>query len=171
MFSAYLSTSVIGAWSECMARIMIGLSDGLIARNVGGLGMFLGSEPSAALIASSTSVSALAMLVLRPNCSVICVVPSTLAEVICDRPGSIWPNSVSSGVATVAAIVAGLAPGYCAVTVSVGNSTFGSGATGSSGYATRPARKIAAVSRDVAIGRRMNGVEMLIGKCSSGRAS
>ena len=59
--------------------------------------------------------------------------PSTLTDVICDRPGSIWPNSVSSGVATVEAIVAGLAPGYCAVTVSVGNCTFGSGATGNSG--------------------------------------
>ena len=41
------------------------------------------------------------MSVLRSNCSVIWVVPSTLVEVICDRPGSIWPNSVSSGVATV----------------------------------------------------------------------
>ncbi len=61
------------------------------------------------------------------------MVPSTLAEVICVRPGSIWPNSVSNGVATVEAIVSGLAPGYCAVTVNVGNWTFGKGATGSSG--------------------------------------
>jgi hypothetical protein len=48
------------------------------------------------------------------------------------------------------------------VTVNVGNCTFGRGATGSSGKATRPARKIAAVISDVAIGRRMKGVEMLI---------
>ena len=124
---------MIGAWSESIARIMIGLSAGLIARNVGGLGIALGSEPWAALIASSTSVSALARLVFKSNCRVICVVPSTLAEVIWVRPGSIWPNSVSSGVATVEAIVSGLAPGYCAVTVRVGNCTFGRGATGSSG--------------------------------------
>src|SRR5580658_2931950 len=123
----------MGTWSDCIARIMIGLSAGLIARNVGGVGMFLGSEPWAALIASSTSVSAVPRSVLRPNCRVIWVDPSTLAEVICVNPGSIWPNSVSSGVATVEAIVSGLAPGYCALTVSVGNCTFGNGATGSSG--------------------------------------
>ena len=141
---------------------MIGLSAGLTARNVGGLGIAFGNEPWAALIASSTNVSALARSVVRPNCSVIWVVPSTLAEVIWDRPGSIWPNSVSSGVATVDAMVSGLAPGYWAVTVSVGNCTFGNGATGSNGYATRPARKTAATSNDVAIGRRMKGVEILI---------
>ena len=141
---------------------MIGASDGLIARNVGGFGMSLGSEPSAALIASSTSVSSVLMSVLRSNCSVIWVVPSTLAEVICARPGSIWPNSVSSGVATVEAMVSGLAPGYWRSPSASGTRTFGSGATGSSGKATRPASKIAAVSSDVAIGRRMNGVEMLM---------
>ncbi len=112
---------------------MIGLSAGLIARNVGGLGMSFGNDPCAAFIASNTSVSALPRSVLRLNCSVIVVVPSTLADVICDSPGSICPKSVSSGVATVDAMVSGLAPGYCAVTVNVGNCTFGNGATGSSG--------------------------------------
>src|ERR1700730_13862786 len=141
---------------------MIGLSDGLIARKVGGLGMAFGSDPWAAFIASNTSVSAELKSVLRSNCSVICVVPSTLAEVICASPGSIWPNSVSSGVATVDAIVSGLAPAYCAVTVSVGNCTFGSGATGNSGYATKPTRTIATVNSDVAIGRLTKGVEMLM---------
>ena len=103
--------------------------------------MSFGSEPWAALIASSTSVSALPMSVPRSNCSVICVLPSTLVEVICASPGSIWPNSVSSGVATVEAMVSGLAPGYCAVTVRVGNSTFGSGATGSSGIGDQPGQE------------------------------
>ena len=112
---------------------MIGLSAGLIALKVAGVGMPLGSEPWAAFIASSTSVSSLARSEPSSNCNVICVVPSTLADVICDRPGSICPNCVSSGVATVDAIVSGLAPGYCAVTVNVGNWTFGNGATGSSG--------------------------------------
>ena len=90
---------------------MIGASDGLVSRNVGGLGRFFGSEPSAALIASSTMVASALMSVLRSNCNVICVLPNTLVEVICARPGSISPNSVSRGVATVEAIVSGLAPG------------------------------------------------------------
>jgi hypothetical protein len=63
-------------------------------------------------------------------------------------------------------MVSGLAPGYCAVTVKVGNCTFGSGATGSRGYATNPTRKIAAVKRDVATGRRIKGVDILIGTVS-----
>ena len=46
---------------------------------------------------------------------------------------AIWPNWRSSGVATVDAMVSGLAPGNCAVTWMVGKSTCGSGATGSSG--------------------------------------
>src|SRR3954452_21221815 len=100
---------------------MIGASAGLIALNGGGVGMFLGSDPSAALIASSNNVSDWPRLVSSPNCSVICGEPSTLTEVICVRPGSIWPNWVSSGVATVEAIVSGLATGYWAVTVSVVN--------------------------------------------------
>ncbi len=110
-FSAYASTSVIGAWSDCIERIRIGASDGLNSRNVGGFGIAFGNEPSAALIASSTSVSSDLRLVLRSNCKVIWVLPSTLVEVICARPGSISPNCVSSGVATVDAMVSGLAPG------------------------------------------------------------
>ena len=43
------------------------------------------------------------------------VKPSALDEVIWVRPG-IWPNWVSSGVATEDAIVCGSAPGSCAVT-------------------------------------------------------
>ncbi len=62
----------------------------------------------------------------------IWLLPSTLTEVICARPG-IWPNCVSSGVATAVAIVAGLAPGYWPVTLMVGNSTAGNGATGRNG--------------------------------------
>ena len=80
---------MIGAWSDVIARIMIGASDGLIARKVGGDGIAFGSEPCAAFIASSTKVSALPRSVPRSNCNVIWVEPRTLAEVICDRPGSI----------------------------------------------------------------------------------
>ena len=71
------------------------------------------------------------MLRLRSNCSVIVVCPKPLVEVICDRPG-MAVNWSSSGVATVAAIVSGLAPGNCAVTTMVGKSILGSAATGKS---------------------------------------
>ena len=58
--------------------------------------------------------------------------PSTLTEVICATPG-ICANWLSSGCATVAAMVSGLAPGSLPFTTMVGKSTRGSGATGSSG--------------------------------------
>ena len=83
-------------------------------------------------MAVSTSVAAASMLRARSNCRVIWLVPMTLTDVICARPG-ICPNCVSSGVATADAMVARLAPGYCAVTLRVGNSTAGSGATGRKG--------------------------------------
>ena len=111
----------------------MGASAWFDSRNVGGFGRAFGNDPSAALIASSTSVAALFTSTFSPNCSEICVLPSTLVDVICDRLGSICPNSVSNGVVTVAPIVSGLALGKLADTVRVGNSTFGRGATGSSG--------------------------------------
>ena len=58
--------------------------------------------------------------------------PSTETEVICEMP-AIWANCRSSGCATEVAMVSGLAPGNFACTLMVGNSTCGSGATGSSG--------------------------------------
>ena len=77
------------------------------------------------------------MLRFSSNCSVIEVEPSVLVEVICVTP-AIWPNCRSSGCATVAAMVSGLAPGSDAEPLMVGKSTCGSGATGSSGKATMP---------------------------------
>ena len=91
----------------------------------------------------------------------IWVVPSTFVEVICDKP-EISANWYSRGVATDEAMVSGLAPGSCAVTRIVGKSTCGSGATGSSGNTTRPTRKMPPISREVAIGLRTNGSEMLM---------
>ena len=89
----------------------------------------------------------------------ICVEPSELTDVIDSRP-AIIENWFSSGVATEAPIVSGLAPGSCAVTSSVGKSTFGRSLTGSDRYATRPNSAIAAISRLVAIGRLMNPSEI-----------
>jgi hypothetical protein len=57
--------------------------------------------------------------------------------------------------------MSGLAPGKFAETLIVGKSTCGNGAVGSCKNATIPARATAAVSNAVAIGRRMNGAEML----------
>ena len=55
--------------------------------------------------------------------------PSDEREVICVMP-AMAPSARSSGVATVAAMVSGLAPGSAALTEMVGNSTCGSGAIG-----------------------------------------
>ena len=81
-------------------------------------------------MAPCTSTAAPSRLRLSANSSVICVEPSELTDVICSRP-EIVENWFSSGVATDAPIVSGLAPGSCAVTSSVGKSTFGRSLTGS----------------------------------------
>src|SRR5215831_8971410 len=101
---------------------------------------------------------------LRPksNCSVIEVDPSPLVDVICARPG-MAENCCSSGVTTEAAIVAGLAPGRLADTTMVGKSTLGSAAIGNSENDARPNTRRPAISRAVAIGRRMKTSAMLIG--------
>ena len=65
------------------------------------------------------------------NCSVIWVIPRAFVEVIESRP-AIVENCFSSGVATAAAIVSGLAPGRLAETERVGKSTFGRSLTGRS---------------------------------------
>jgi hypothetical protein len=56
--------------------------------------------------------------------------PRVLDDVIESRPAMVV-NDRSSGVATAAAIVSGLAPGSAAVTESVGKSTLGRSLTGS----------------------------------------
>ena len=65
------------------------------------------------------------------------------------------PRWRSKGVATVAAITSGLAPGIEASTTMVGKSTCGSGATGRRKKATAPASVRPSVSSVVATGRRM----------------
>jgi hypothetical protein len=57
-------------------------------------------------------------------------------------------------------MVSALAPASVAVTCTVGKSTWGRGATGKSRNAAMPENAIAAISNDVATGRRMNGSEM-----------
>ena len=110
---------------------------------------------------ASTSRAAPSILRLRSNCRVTLVVPSELDEVISVTP-AMWPNCRSSGVATDDAMICALAPGSPAETEMVGKSTCGSGDTGSTLNAMPPAMAMAAVSRVVATGRRINGAEMFM---------
>ncbi len=86
---------------------------------------------------------------------------SELDEVISVTP-AIDPSARSSGVATVAAMVSGLAPGNEAEIEMVGKSTCGNGDTGSSRNATMPARAMPMVSSVVAIGRSIKGREIFM---------
>src|SRR3954463_8537401 len=70
-------------------------------------------------IAALTSCAAASTSRSSENCSVIDVEPSPLLEVMLSMP-AIVENCFSSGVATDAAIVCGLAPGRLAFTVTVG---------------------------------------------------
>ena len=81
-------------------------------------------------MADCTSSAAPSIERSRLNCSVICVRPSELDEVIESIP-AIVDSCCSSGVATDEAIVSGLAPGRFAPTVMVGKSTLGRSLTGS----------------------------------------
>ena len=69
------------------------------------------------------------MLRSRVNCIVTDVLPRELVEVIDSMPAML-ENCCSSGVATEAAIVSGLAPGRLAETEMVGKSTLGRSLTG-----------------------------------------
>ena len=123
-------SSLCGSTLERTARTRIGESAGLIFLYVGRLGKFAGSCPDDALMAACTSRAAASILRFRSNCSVTEVDPARLLEVISVTP-AIFPNWRSSGVATDDAMISGLAPGSVAETEIVGNSTCGSGATGS----------------------------------------
>ena len=84
------------------------------------------------------------------------VEPCELLELIELTP-AIVENCFSSGVATEAAIVSGLAPGRPAFTWIVGKSTVGRSFTGRRLYPIAPKMRIESTSRVVATGRRMKG--------------
>lgn len=104
---------------DVSARIMIGASAGFTLRYVGLPGMPEGSSVRAALMAACTSRAALSTVRDRSNCSVMRVLPRLELDVISLTP-AIAPSARSSGVATVAAMVSGLAPGRLADTEIVG---------------------------------------------------
>ena len=89
------------------------------------------------------------------------VEPKDEREVISVTPAML-PSARSSGVATVAAMVSGLAPGSEALTEMVGMSTCGSGAIGSKPKASMPANATPSVISVVATGRAMKGAEMFM---------
>src|SRR5512140_3169418 len=81
--------------------------------------------------------------------------PSELCDVMLSMP-AIVENCFSSGVATAAAIVDGLAPGRFALTLIVGKSTDGRSLTGSRLYELIPKNKRPIMTNAVMTGRRMN---------------
>src|ERR1022692_192129 len=94
-------------------------SAGFVFSYVGGRGMVEGNRPPAAEMAACTSCAAASILRLRLNCTVICVESCEFTELICEIPAMV-ENCLSRGVATVDAMVSGLAPGSAALTVMVG---------------------------------------------------
>src|SRR5205807_3112174 len=118
----------------------------------------VGRSTRAALIAASTSRAAPLMSRSMPNCSTTREEPTELDEVI-SVTSAMVPRWRSRGVATLVAIVSGLAPGICAATKIVGMSTFGSGATGKRNRPRSPARATPIVRSIVATGRATNGAE------------
>src|SRR5712692_4411113 len=110
MVAAYSFNSYNGIVSELIARKSTGESAGLTLLYDGGAGMFGGSCRAAAAMAACTSWAAASSSRERLNCRVIEVEPRDEAEVMESRPAMV-ENCRSSGVATAAAIVSGLAPG------------------------------------------------------------
>ena len=92
----------------------MGGSAGFTLRKVGGLGMPGGSCRRAAAMADCTSCAAASMLRSSENWSVMLVEPRELVDVIESMPAMV-ENWRSSGVATEAAMVSGLAPGRLGV--------------------------------------------------------
>ena len=117
-----------------------------------------GSIEREALIADCTSRAAPLMSRDRSNCRITDVLPRVLLEVISVTP-AMRPKARSKGVATVAAMVSGLAPGMEAETAIVGKSTCGKGETGRIRKAARPDKATAIVSNVVATGRRMKNAD------------
>src|SRR6266487_4182600 len=157
--SAYSSSADNWRVPEVKARYRIGESAGLDLLYDGGC-IPGGSCRSVLEIAACTSWAAASILRDSANCKVMLVPPSVLDDVIASIP-AIVENCFSSGVATAAAIVCGLAPGNPAETLIVGKSTLGRSLTGSSRYDISPNIRIPSITSVVATGRRMNSAEIL----------
>src|SRR5260221_12512077 len=159
--SAYSLTVESGRVSEVSVRKKIGESAGLTFRNDGGVDMVGGSCFVAAAIAEFTSWAAASMSRSSANWMVMLVRPWPESEVIWSMP-AIVENCFSSGVATAAAMVSGLAPGRVAETWIVGKSTLGSEETGSKRELASPKIRIPAMTSTVITGRRTKSSERFI---------
>src|SRR6185312_5875512 len=126
--------SLVDIVLDVSAKIRIGAPEGLYLRKVGTCGRSPGRSAVAALRAACTSRPAPSTLRFKSNWMVMPVEPSELAEVISVTP-AISPRRRSRGEATLAAIVAGSAPGRDTLTRTVGNSIAGMLATGRKIYA------------------------------------
>src|SRR6478672_4369682 len=99
--------------------MITGASDGFALRYVGFERRVAGRSTREALIAACTSRAAPSMLRDSSNCRLMRALPTWLDEVISLTP-EIVPRWRSSGVATLVAMVSGLAPGSWALTEIVG---------------------------------------------------
>src|ERR1700689_458265 len=117
--------------------------------------MFDGRLISAEEMAAFTSWAAASMLRSRENWIVTDVELWGLDDVILSMPAMV-ENERWSGVATVAAIVSGLAPGRLAYTEIVGKSTVGRSLTDSLVYEMEPKKNTPSMTSVVMTGRRMN---------------
>ena len=130
MVWAYRSRTDIDTDGLVRVMNMIGMAAGLILRNDGGDGMSSGRRGRVRAMADWMSWAAASILRSRENCTVTWARPVELTEFIESMP-AIDENSFSRMVATVEAMVSGLAPGREALTMIVGKSTLGRSATGS----------------------------------------
>src|SRR5205814_5880320 len=99
-----------GNVSDCSTRYSTGWSVGFCFCSDGGAGMPGGRARVVLAMTAWTSCAAASMLRLKSNCSAMLVFPSELFELIAVNPAMV-ENCFSSGSATDAAIVSGLAPG------------------------------------------------------------
>src|SRR3990172_3892012 len=167
IFSAYSSTVERGSVGEFKANKRIALSAGLTFRYEGGLGMLGGRSLRVRAIIDCTSWAAASISRLKLNWSVIWVRPRVLVELMESTP-AIVENCFSRGVATVVAMVSGLAPGRLALTTMVGKSTVGSSLTGRARYPMSPKMMMAIITRVVMMGRRIKISAIFILRSSSG---
>jgi len=113
------------------------------------------------LMAACTSRAALLTSRFKSNIKEIRVEPSELRELISVTP-EIEPKACSNGVATLEAMVSGLAPGKLALTEIMGKSICGNGATGKNSIDNTPAPTIATHIKVVATGRTIKAVSHLM---------
>src|SRR5690606_14928239 len=125
----------------------------------------LGSRLREALMAACTSRAAPLISRSRSNWMMIRVEPWLLRLLIWLTP-AILPRDLSSGVATLEAMISGLAPGRLACTVITGKSILGSGETGNRPKLTPPSSRIARLISMVATGRAIKGADRFIAGAS-----